>query len=97
MCQPTVVRPVTVSLSRGLDAAAVMYGDDETLWVERCTRLNLPVKKKSYHQNPLSHPALFAFDQTSGARCFPQLSTLFDPPTPRGSSAVCVLGPNSCQ
>lgn len=38
--------PVTISFSRGLDAAAVMYGDDKTLWVERCTRLDLSVKKK---------------------------------------------------
>lgn len=38
--------PTHSGQSRGLDVVAVMYGDDETLSVERCTKLDLSVKKK---------------------------------------------------
>lgn len=47
-------------------------------------------KKKSYHQNPLSHLALFVLNWFGGKRCFSQLSTLFEHFFCGSSAVLCV-------
>lgn len=47
-------------------------------------------KKTSYHQNPLSHLALFVLNWFWGKRCFSQLSTLFEHFFCGSSAVLCV-------
>ena len=59
-------------------------------WKEYIRFICLKKKKTSYHQNPLSHLALFVLNWFWGKRCFSQLSTLFEHFFCGSSAVLCV-------